>query len=101
MAGFRLPCLKSLTANLGGFSGRFSQQQQQKRLQHLIRHQSTISSTVSNVNLSSERVNDHVVYSRHEDCFLHNQTAVQRFFEQASLWPNHVAMVGYHIDLIC
>lgn len=91
MAGFRLPCLKSLVASLGGFSSRASQQQRRK-LEHLIKHQQrAMSSTASNVNLSSER-NDNVVYSRHEDCFLHNQTMVQRFFQQASLWPNHVAM---------
>lgn len=94
MAGFRLPCLKSLVASLGGFSSRASQQQRRK-LEHLIKHQQrAMSSTASNVNLSSER-NDNVVYSRHEDCFLHNQTMVQRFFQQASLWPNHVAMVKY------
>ena len=34
-----------------------------------------------------------IVFSRHENCFLHNQTAVQRFFERASLWPNLVALV--------
>lgn len=52
-----------------------------------------MSAAASNVSLSSERVVDNVVYSRHEDCKLHKQTIVQRFFEQASLWPDLVAVV--------
>lgn len=94
MAGFRLPSLKSL-ANLSGISARVSTGpqhfQQLKKFQNLVQHRHR-SSTASSVNLSSERINDNVVYSRHEDCFLHTQTMVQRFFEQASLWPNHTAV---------
>nr|CAH0109076.1 unnamed protein product [Daphnia galeata] len=41
---------------------------------------------------SSTLDNKHIVYSRHADCHLHNQTAVQRFFERASLWPNLTAL---------
>lgn len=94
MAGFRLPCLKSL-ANLRGLTARVStgpqHLQQLQKLQNSLqsRHRS---SAASSVNLSSERINDNVVYSRHEDCFLHSQTVVQRFFDQASLWPNHTAL---------
>lgn len=92
MAGFRLPCIKSLAASLNGFSGRIlTGAQQQKQLRSIIRHR-LMGSTASTVSLSSERFNDNVVYSRHEDCFLHNQTVVQRFFEQASLWPQQTAM---------
>lgn len=100
MAGFRLPCLKSL-ANLSGLSARVSTAgpqhlQQLQKLQNSLqsRHRS---SAASSVNLSSERINDNVVYSRHEDCFLHSQTVVQRFFDQASLWPNHTAVVSFDI----
>lgn len=92
MAGFRLPCIKSLAASLNSISGRIlTGAQQQKQLRSIIRHR-LMSSTASTVSLSSERFNDNVVYSRHEDCFLHNQTVVQRFFEQASLWPQQTAM---------
>lgn len=59
---------------------------------------SRLSSTASNVNISSERANK-IVYSRHEDCELHNLTVVQRFFEQASKWPNHVALVSTFLIL--
>lgn len=95
MAGFRLPCLKSLAVNVSGISARVSAGSQHlkqfKRLQNAV-HPRLMSSTASSVNLSSERINDNVVYSRHEDCFLHTQTVVQRFFDQASLWPNHTAV---------
>lgn len=101
MAGFRLPSLKSL-ANLSRISARVSTGpqhfQQLKKFQNLVQHRHR-SSTASSVNLSSERINDNVVYSRHEDCFLHTQTMVQRFFEQASLWPNHTAVVSRLISL--
>ncbi len=95
MAGFRLPCFKSLSVSLSGVSARLStgpqHQQQLRQLQRLVQHR-PMSSAASSVK-SSERINDNVVYSRHEDCFLHTQTTVQRFFEQASLWPNHTAVV--------
>ena len=39
------------------------------------------------------RTEQNVIYARHEDCFLPNQTVVQRFFDRAALWPNLVAMV--------
>lgn len=98
MAGFRLPCLKSLAVNLGGISTRVSAGPQHvkqfKQLQNAV-HRKHMSSTASSVNLSSDRINDNVVYSRHEDCYLHTQTVVQRFFDQASLWPNHTAVVGH------
>ena len=98
MAGFRLPCIKSLAASLNGFSGRIlTGAQQQKQLRSIIRHR-LMGSTASTVSLSSERFNDNVVYSRHEDCFLHNQTVVQRFFEQASLWPQQTAMVSVNFN---
>jgi hypothetical protein len=99
MAGFRLPCFKSL-ANLSGLSARVStgpqHLQQLQKLQNSLQSRRR-SSTASSVNLSSERINDNVVYSRHEDCFLHSQTVVQRFFDQASLWPNHTAVVSFDI----
>ena len=102
MAGFRLPSFKSL-ANLSGISARVSTGpqhfQQLKKFQNLVQHRHR-SSTASSVNISSERINDNVVYSRHEDCFLHTQTMVQRFFEQASLWPNHTAVVSRLISLL-
>ena len=95
MAGFRLPCMKSLAASLNGITGRIlTGPQQQKQLRSFIRHRLMSNSTASTVSLSSERFNDNVVYSRHEDCFLHNQTVVQRFFVQASLWPQQTAMVS-------
>lgn len=98
MAGFRLPCLRSMAVSLNGLSSRFTSQQhqqilQQRKLQHLMKHR-MMSSAASNLNLPNERARDKIVYSRHEHCFLHNQTVVQRFFEQASLWPNQVAMVS-------
>jgi len=87
--------MKSLAASLNGITGRIlTGPQQQKQLRSLIRHRLMSNSTASTVSLSSERFNDNVVYSRHEDCFLHNQTVVQRFFEQASLWPQQTAMVS-------
>lgn len=99
MANFRLPCFKSLAASLGGISSRVSAgshqrlQQLRKLQQHPQLQHRLMSSAASSVNLSSERINDNVVYSRHEDCYLHSQTMVQRFFDQASLWPNHTALV--------
>lgn len=87
MAGFRLPCFKSLATSLSGASARLSTGHQQQQLQRLVRPMSSASVK------SSEKISDNVVYSRHEDCFLHTQTTVQRFFEQASLWPNHTAVV--------
>lgn len=66
-----------------------------------------MSAAASNVSLSSKRVVDNVVYSRHEDCKLHKQTIVQRFFEQASLWPDLVAVEcgitgrSYTYDQVC
>lgn len=49
-------------------------------------------SASSGLNLSSARINDNVIYSRHEDCNLHNMTIVQRFFEQTKLFPKATAM---------
>ena len=51
-------------------------------------------SASSGLNLSSARINDNVIYSRHEDCNLHNMTIVQRFFEQTKLFPKATAMVS-------
>lgn len=62
-----------------------------KRIPSLYYCQRKLSSTASNVDLSSERASN-IVYSRHEDCQLHNLTVVQRFFEQACKWPNHVGV---------
>jgi len=81
---FRLSLLRSLGKNLSSAGGRkVSPKTTQQRL---------MSNAASSVNLSSERINDNVVYSRHEDCNLHNLTVVQRFFEQASLYPKAVAV---------
>lgn len=102
MAGFRLPCFKSLAVSLGGVTSRVSngsqRLQQLRKVQYSALHR-PMSSAASSVNLSSDRINDNVVYSRHEDCHLHSQTVVQRFFDQASLWPNHTALVSkiFHI----
>ena len=55
-----------------------------------------MSSTASNVNFDRENreySNRNIVYSRHGHCLLHSQTVTQRFFEQASLWPNQIALV--------
>lgn len=51
-----------------------------------------LSTTASDVDISSERISN-IVYSRHEDCKLHNLTVVQRFFQQSSQRPNNVALV--------
>lgn len=56
----------------------------------LVHHRRMSQMQTSSLNLSSKNV----IYSRHEDCYLHNQTVVQRFFERASLWPNLVALVN-------
>lgn len=92
MAGLRLPCLRSLAVSLNGVSRFTSGSNRQQQLRYVVQQQRA-SSAASSVNLSSPRINDNVVYSRHEDCFLHTQSVVQRFFEQASLWPNHIAVV--------
>lgn len=51
-----------------------------------------LTSTASSVDIAGKR-DKNIVYSRHEDCELHNLTVVQRFFDQASKWPHHIALV--------
>ena len=86
MAVFRLPFVKSLVSSLSGIS-RISSAQFCRPL----------SSSVSSVNLERpnfERNVDNIVYSRHDDCTLHDLTVAQRFFDQASLWSNNIAVVN-------
>jgi len=98
MAAFRLRLLKSLTqtgANVNGstaIGGFVRNVSNTTTLPKSPLHERLMSNTASSVNLSSERINDNVVYSRHEDCNLHNLTVVQRFFEQVSLFPNATAV---------
>ena len=100
MAAFRLRLLKSLTltgANVNGstaIGGFVRNVSNTTTLPKSPLHERLMSNTASSVNLSSERINDNVVYSRHEDCNLHNLTVVQRFFEQVSLFPNATAVVS-------
>ena len=85
MAVFRLPFVKSLVSSLSGISRSSSAQ-----------FCRPLGSSVSSVNLERpnvERNVDNIVYSRHDDCILHDLTITQRFFDQASLWPNNVAVV--------
>lgn len=51
-----------------------------------------VSGFSSSGNLTSGSLDKNVVYSRHEDFRLVDQTVVQRIFDRASLWPNLIAM---------
>lgn len=54
-----------------------------------------VSGFSSSGNLTSGSLDKNVVYSRHEDFRLVDQTVVQRIFDRASLWPNLIAMVRF------
>jgi len=84
MAVFRLPFVKSLVSSLSGISRSSSAQ-----------FCRPLSSSISSVNLQRpnvERNVDNIVSSRHDDCTLHDLTITQRFFDQASVWPNNIAV---------
>ncbi|KAI9559136.1 hypothetical protein GHT06_015925 [Daphnia sinensis] len=57
---------------------------------HQVQHR-VVSGFPSSGNLTSGSIDKNVVYSRHEDFRLVDQTIVQRIFDRASLWPNLVA----------
>ena len=96
---FQSPCLKSLKTGLNPIVHRLTigtiinkHLPKLNQVQHQLK--SFVTTGGSNGTSSSSTLdNKHIVYSRHADCHLHNQTAVQRFFERASLWPNLTALV--------
>ena len=91
MAVFRLPFVKSLVSSLSGISRSSSAQ-----------FCRPLSSSISSVNLQRpnvERNVDNIVSSRHDDCTLHDLTITQRFFDQASVWPNNIAVVNIYFLL--
>jgi hypothetical protein len=98
MMGFRSPLLKPFKVGLNAlvYSFRLTTGLT-KHLTNLnqVQHQSKslVITSVITAPSSLKKIEKHIVYSRHADCYLHNQTVVQRFFERASLWPNLTALV--------